>query len=69
MFDDPTERENPVYLSLLCELAVLPDVYEVIHEILSEKPESAELEEETFALEALDEELVEYHREILNWNV
>jgi hypothetical protein len=64
---DTEERNSPGFLSLVCELAVLPSTYEVIMDALNEV--SINPTDLVISDPAEEEEFLIYHNDILNWNV
>lgn len=65
---DSTEFSSPGYLSLVCELAVLPHTYDVILSLINE---TVHHQNQDVAQAEVDQEdeFLEYHHDILNWNV
>lgn len=67
LHQDHSEWNSPGFLSLVCELAVLPQTYEVLAAALTEV---APNDTETTEVNADEEdEFLAYHHSILNWNV
>lgn len=66
LHQDHTEWNSPGFLSLVCELAVLPQTYDVLAAALTEvTPTDNEITEVNADEE---DEFLAYHHSILNWN-
>lgn len=68
---DIQERNSPGFLSLICELAVLPNTYEVVltavNEVMLTAANDVTISEA--AAKEEEEDFLAYHNEILNWDV
>jgi hypothetical protein len=63
---DNVQRDSPVFLSLICELAVLPETYQILDSLLNEPCYECISNED---LDLCEDEMYKDNSALLNWEV